>query len=86
MEGAAAFAAATAAGTIPGEFVQDYGLAAGGAGLHHPHHPHHLQQDDEDREGPPVSSAEGEGSEDGSYEDLQGHPGHGSSARGPPLE
>lgn len=75
MQGAAAFAAAAAAGAIPSAYVQTYGLAAGGTG---PYHLRHMQHDDDD--GPPVSSVEGDGSDDGSYEDLGHNPVQSSSA------
>ncbi|KAF8579915.1 hypothetical protein K439DRAFT_343406 [Ramaria rubella] len=89
MEGAAAFAAASAAGTVPGEFLQQFDLSdTGAAGVHQ--HPHHLQQEEDDRDLPPALGLEGEleGSEDSSgYDELQpGLSEQQQTSRDPPLE
>lgn len=82
MEGVAAFAAATAAGAVPSEFIQDYGGIAtggGGGGSMGAHHALQPPPDEDDREGHlrVGSSAEGEGSEDDSYEERPSRSGRG---------
>lgn len=59
---------------MPSEFHQDFGsgVPSGSTGAQQPPY---SQQDEDDRDAPPhgTSSAEGEGSEDDSYEDFPSH-------------
>ncbi|KAF8517926.1 hypothetical protein BU17DRAFT_91353 [Hysterangium stoloniferum] len=74
MEGAAAYAAASAAGTVPDNFVPSYALGSGSVGISSQHH---VAQDDDERDGLAFSGGEGDDSEEDSFEELQGHSGRG---------
>lgn len=66
--------ATAVAGSVPGDYTQDYILASGSTGIAPPHQLQQHPGDDVREAVPPFSG--GEGSDDGSYDHLQRHSGH----------